>query len=78
MFGLKKFYVSYMQDAGMPMTCHAVIEAPDKVYAHEHWVDLICKQGYACSPMGSPPYEYDELIEVPSTMDDKAILEAYG
>ena len=77
-FKMRKFYVSYDQDAGMPMTCHTVIEAPDLEYAKKYWVTLICNKGYACNPMGSDPYDYNQLFEVPNWMDDLSILKEFG
>lgn len=76
-FHQRKFYVSYIQDAGMPMECHAVIEAPDFQYADKHWMDLIALQGFACSPYGLPPYTYEQLFEVPAWMSEKEILDFY-
>jgi hypothetical protein len=77
-FHQRKFYVSYVQDAGMPMLCHAVIEAPDLAYANKNWISLIAAQGFACSPCGTPPYTYEQLFEVPAWMNDETILEFYG
>ncbi len=77
-FGQKKFYLSYEQDAGMQMTCHVVIQAPDRKYAKNNWVELVRRQGYACNPMGSPPYQYNQLFEVPNWMDDFSILKEFG
>jgi hypothetical protein len=66
MFNLKKFYVSYIQDAGMFMTCHAIIEAPDLRFAKSNWVDLIKEQGYCCNPVGDrAPYEFEQLFVIP-------------
>lgn len=73
-----KFYLSYAQDAGLPMTCHLVIEAPDEQYAKRNWVELVRQQGYVCHPMGDPPYQYDQLFEVPNWMDDVSILKEFG
>lgn len=78
MFGLKKFYVSYYQDAGMLMWCHHVIEAPDFEYAKIHWEELMANSGFAFSPIGDPPYQYEELFEVPAYLSDERILEIYG
>jgi len=79
MFNLKKFYVSYLQDCGYGagMWCHFVIEAPDLEYAKEHWAEMSPK-GYAFSPIGSKPYEYEELFEVPNTLSEEEIFKIYG
>lgn len=78
---LKKFYVSYVQDAGMFMTCHSIIEAPDLNYAKSNWVKLIGAKGFACNPAGSEPYEYEELFMVPQDKQDlpeSKLLEIYN
>jgi hypothetical protein len=75
-----KFYVSYVQDAGMPMECQCIIEAPNLGFAKSNWVKLIGQKGYVCSPMGDEPYEYDELIQVPENMEywnDNRIFEVF-
>lgn len=81
MFGLKKFYVSYLQDAGMPMLCHGVIEAPDLKYAEHNWERLwrAAHLGYAFSPIGDgSPFQYEQLLEVPPHLTEEQILAIYG